>query len=97
MALWIRYMQSSRWAEVRLSEIREEKEENSPAQRGKRRHCSSKCWWTSDRGRRVGWSSVSLLLVRGVELKSLASWTVWSEEFQKCFEGKITPTIVLRV
>ena len=43
MALWIRYMQSSRWAEVRLSEIREEKEENSPAQRGKRRHCLSEC------------------------------------------------------
>ena len=36
-------MQSLRWAEVRLSEIREEKGENSLTQRGKRRRCSTKC------------------------------------------------------
>ena len=59
----------------------EEKGENPLVRRGKRRHCSSKYWWTSDRRQRVGWSSVSLSLVRGMELKSLASWTMWSEEF----------------
>ena len=90
-------MQSSKWAEVRLSERREEKGENPPAQRGKRWHCSSECGWTSDRRRCVRWSFVSLSLVRGVELKSLVSRTVWSEEFQKCFEGKITPAIVFQV
>ena len=36
-------MQSSRWVEVRLSEIREEKGENSLTHRGKRRRCSTKC------------------------------------------------------
>ena len=81
--------------EVRLSERREEKGENPPAWRGERRRYSSKCGWTSNRHQHVGWSSVSLSLVRRVELKSLASQTVWSEEFWKCFEGKITPAIVL--
>ena len=90
-------MQSSKWAEVRLSERREEKGENPLAQRGKRQRCSSECGWTLDRHWCVGWSFVSLLLVCRVELKSLASRTVWSEEFRKCFEGKITPAIVFRV
>ena len=82
-----------RWGWVRG----EEKGENPLARRGKRWCCSSVCGWTSDRRQRVGWSSVSLLLVRGVELKSLASRTVWSKEFRKCFEGKITPAIVFQV
>ena len=87
-------MQSSKWAEVRLSERREEKGENPTARRGKRRHCSTECGWISDYRRHVGWSSVSLSLVHGVELKSR---TVWNEEFQKCFEGKITPAIIFQV
>ena len=65
-------------SEVRLSERREEKGENSPTRRGKWRHCSSKCGWTSYRCRHMGWSSVSFSLVRGVELKCLASRTMWS-------------------
>ena len=83
--------------EVRLSERREENGENPLVQRGKRRRYSSESGWTSDRRRGVGWSSVSLSLVRGVKLKSLASRIVWSEEFWKCFEGKITSAIVFRV
>ena len=94
---WIGYMQSSKWTKVRLSEKREENGENPLARRGKWRHCSSECGWTLDRRRCVRWSSVSLLLVSGVELKSLASQIVWSEEFWKCFEGKITPAIVFQV
>ena len=88
-------MQSSKWAEVRLSKRREEKRENPSTWRGKRRHYLSKCGWTSDRRRLVGWNSVSLSLVCEVELKSLVSRTVWSEEFRKCFEDKITPAVVL--
>ena len=36
-------MQSSKWADVRLSERKEEKGENPPTRRGKRRRCSSTC------------------------------------------------------
>ena len=97
LSWWIRYMQSWKWVEVRLSERKEEKGENPPVWRGKQRHCSSECGWTSDQHWRVGWSSVSLSLMCGVELKSLVSWSVWSEEFRKCFESKITLAIVLRV
>ena len=83
--------------EVRLSERREENGENPLVRSGKRRCYSLECGWTSDRRRHVGWSFVSLPLVRGVKLKSLASRIVWSEEFWKCFVGKITSVIVFRV
>ena len=53
---WIGYMQSLKWAVVRLSERREEKGENSPARRGKWQRCLSECGWASNWCWSVGWS-----------------------------------------
>ena len=93
-------MQSSKWAEVRLSERREEKGENPPTWRGKRWHYLSKCGWTSYRCRHMGELCLLLIGARGgakVVGESDYVECVRSEEFRKCVEGKMNPAIVLQV
>ena len=78
-------------SEVRLSERREEKGENSPAGRGKRQRFSSACG--------VEHCLPLVGVWGGAEEfgESDRVECVRSEEFRKCVEGKMTPAIVLRV
>ena len=87
-------MQSLKWAEVRLSERRERKGRKPIGAKGKTTALLVGVW--VDLGL-TSMCGVELCLPLVGALKSLVSWTVWSEEFWKCFEGKITPAIVLQV